>query len=424
MSGWTIVLVAACLLADPAANDDLAPQVRKLVKQLDAAELATREDSEQALLDLGHAALDLLPAEAERMSAEAKQRLARVRKKLQQARAESYTDGSTVTLAAEERTLAETLAEFERQTGNHLLDFREQFGQEADDATLQIEFDKKPFWPALDEALDQAQMTVYGYAGEPGIAVVQRAPHVAPRGGRASYQGAFRVEAVQMEAHRQLRDAQQAGLQLQLEIAWEPRLRPLGIRQSLADVALEDEQGQAIRPLADEAELEALVTPGTMLTDLALPLIPPPRGSQEIALLRGKLRVLLPGGVETFSFGDLVKARKVQQRRGGVEVTLDEVRKNNDLWEVRMRAAFDTTSGALESHRGWVFDNEAYLLGPDKQPLAHDGFETTLQAEDEVGVAYLFEAPGDLAGYTFVYKTPVVVLDVPIEYELKHLPLP
>lgn len=424
MNHLTILVAAVCLLADPAGRDSPTPQVRKLVKQLDAAELATREDAEAALVELGPAALDGLPVETERMSAEAQQRLARVRKTLQQRRAESFTDGSTVTLHRDDVSLQEALAELERQTGNKLVDFREQFGQEADDAAQNLNFDNRPFWQALDELLDRAGATVYGYSGEPGIAVVQRGAQASLRTGQASYRGAFRIEAVQFEAHRQLRDAGQAGLQLQLEVAWEPRLRPLGIRQSLAELKLTDDRGEPIGAISDEGELEALVTPGAMLTDLAIPLIPPSRASQEIATLTGKLRVLLPGGIETFSFAGLAKARKVEQRRGGVRVTVDEARKNNELWEVRMRVAFEETSGALQSHRGWVFDNEALLIGPDKKERPHDGFETTLQSESEVGVAYLFDAPGGLDGCTFVYRTPVIVLDVPIEYELKRLPLP
>lgn len=424
MNHLTILMTAACLLADPAAGVDLAPQVRKLVRQLDAAELATREAAEAALLELGPAALETLPTDVERMSAEAQQRLGRVRRQLQQRKAESFTDGSTVTLRAEDMSLEEALAQLERQTGNKLVDFRQQFGQEALDAALTFNFENRPFWPTLDEILDQADMAVYGYSGEPGIAVVQRAAQASPRLGQASYRGAFRIEAVQMEAHRQLRDVGQAGLQLQLEVAWEPRLRPLGIRQALDEVTLTDDRGEAIQLAANEGQLEALVTPGTMLTELALPLVPPPRISQEIATLAGTLSVLLPGGIETFSFDGLLNARKTHLKKGGVRVTLDEARKNNELWEIRIRVAFDETSGALESHRGWVFDNEAYLLGPDDQPRSHDGFETTLQSESEVGVAYLFDVPAGLEGFRFVYKTPVVVLNVPIEYELKHLPLP
>ena len=51
---------------------------------------------------------------------------------------------------------------------------------------------------------------------------------------------------------------------------------------------------------------------------------------------------------------------------------------------------FDDAGDALASHRQWIFNNEAYLEGPDGKPIAYDTFETTAQGKNEVGVAYLF----------------------------------
>ena len=84
----------------------------------------------------------------------------------------------------------------------------------------------------------------------------------------------------------------------------------------------------------------------------------------------------------------------------------------------------DDPSKALESHRGWMFGNEAYLMGADKKRIDPGGFEQTRQTGDEFGIMYLFElhtVPDNLA---FVYKTPIAMLTVPIEYELKNLELP
>src|SRR5262245_49851151 len=65
------IMLAALLLAVALASqveaqpsDDLAAQVRRLVSQLDAAELAARNSAEEELLGLGPAVLKLLPADA------------------------------------------------------------------------------------------------------------------------------------------------------------------------------------------------------------------------------------------------------------------------------------------------------------------------------------------------------------------------
>jgi hypothetical protein len=39
-------------------------------------------------------------------------------------------------------------------------------------------------------------------------------------------------------------------------------------------------------------------------------------------------------------------------------------------------------------------------------------------------MAYLFELPGGPEGCKFVYETPVLILQVPVEYELADIPLP
>ena len=108
----------------------------------------------------------------------------------------------------------------------------------------------------------------------------------------------------------------------------------------------------------------------------------------------------------------------------GATVVLEQVRRNNLVWEVRMRLVFDKAGRALESHRTWVLRNEAHLESPDKKSIRYAGLETTRQTETEVGVAYLFDVEGDLTGHSFVYKTPTAIIQVPVAYELKDVPLP
>ena len=113
------------------------------------------------------------------------------------------------------------------------------------------------------------------------------------------------------------------------------------------------------------AELEALINPGSVTAEMDISLAPPEDGSRVIATLDGKLSVLIPGGIEEFRFGPIDPRREKSERRGGVIVTLEGMRKNNDLWEARLRVAFDDASGPLESHRSWIYDNEAFLLAAD-----------------------------------------------------------
>lgn len=417
----TMFLVAAPADVPPA---DLREAVKVLVQGLDAAEKVRRDEAERQLLQLGPAAIEALPEIDDRMGAETALRLRRVRVQLEKAAAEASVQAAVVSLSEPKLPLGEVLRALTRQTGNKLVDFRPQFGEEPRDIPLAVRFDKTPFWQALDQVLDQARLTIYRFAGEDGLAVVGRSPSQLPRYGRAAYVGAFRVEGTDFTAHRDLRDPMSHTLQLNVEVAWEPRLRPIVIVQAADAVSAVDEQGRTVALAGENEALEINVTPGASSVELPISLALPPRSVGKLARLTGRLAVLLPGRVEEFRFAELAKARNVQVRKGAATVTLDHVWKNNEVWEVRMRVAFDKADGALESHRTWVFNNEAWLENAQREKVLPAGLETTRQTENEVGVAYLFSVPAGLAGQTFVYRTPAAVVSQPVVYELKDLELP
>jgi len=132
----------------------------------------------------------------------------------------------------------------------------------------------------------------------------------------------------------------------------------------------------------------------------------------------------LPGRVETFEFDNLPDAKNVEQTRAGVTVIVDQVRKNVDVDEVRLTVRFEQARNALESHRNWIYNNEAYFVAPDGQRFEHAGLQAFRQAANEVGVAYLTDRDGGLAGCKFVYKTPALLIQTPVAFELKEIPLP
>jgi hypothetical protein len=421
-----LVLLTPIAAPQDAAADELKAEVNRLVHRLNAPELSQRTEAEEKLIALGPRILDLLPKYSNQTpAAEAQRRetIARIRERLQRQLAEQSMRASTVTLHGA-RSLADALAEISRQTGNKLKDVRQQMGQEISNPQVTANFDKTPFWQALDQTLDQAGLTVYPYAGKDELGIMARAESALPRSSRASYAGPLQFEATRLDATRDLRVRDSASLKILMEISWEPRLRPITLQQPLADIRAVDDQGNDIPVAETEGQLERAVDPTGTATEFQLPLVAPPRSAKAIASLRGKIRALLPGKIEAFEFSDLKNAKKVEQHRAGVTVVLDEVRQEGDTWEVRIRARFDNAANALESFRSWIFNNEAYLVGSDNQRIAKTGFETTRQTKDEVGIAYKFDLPNGPAGLTFVYKTPAMLTLVPLEYEFKNLPLP
>ncbi|HZZ27752.1 MAG TPA: hypothetical protein VFE46_07055 [Pirellulales bacterium] len=326
-------------------------------------------------------------------------------------------------------TLDDVCAEIERQTGNKITDYRGHVSQNITNPQFKLEIKNAPFWQAVDALLDSTKMTVYHYSGKDGLAIVNRAGDELPRSGRATYVGPLRLEVTRIIAQRQPALKTSGLLQLNLAIAWEPRLEPLMIVQPLTQIQAIDDQGHALKFDREEATLEAPIEGGGTGVGLVFSFVPPPRSVNAIASLKGTLNVSLPGKVEAFEFDKLVDAagprvKPVEQKKGATAVSLDQVRKNNEIWEVLTRIRFDEASSPSDAQHNWIFQNEVYLLGPDHNRIDHAGFHTTERTGNEIGVIYQFELPGGMEGCTFVYRSPTSLHLLPVEYELKNLQLP
>lgn len=408
------MLALVLIPAQAAPGDDLPIQVRRLVSQLDAPQLRERDRAEAELLALGPKVLPLLPKDPSLLPPEQARRLARVRARLQQESAESSLEPSTVTLRGK-MPVGKVLAAIEEQTGNRLIPA---------DATNEIaaDFDKTPFWKALDAALDRAHLGMYPYGDDGGLRIVGLAGLRPSRAARADYRGPFRFEPIQILARRDFR-AGGGQLEVNVEIAWEPRLSPITLRQKLAEVEAVDENGARLTVAGPFADLEIPVEPGRTAKQVSLPFALPPRTARQIARLSGTIGVLVPGKAETFRFDNL--AAKEQTRRiATTTVVLEEVRKGAAGIEVHFRVRFDAAAGALASHRNWILDNPGWLEDRAGKRVVRSAVETTRQTADEVGLVYTFPAEGPIESFAFVYRTATVIFSTPVKYELRAIELP
>ena len=421
------LLLASCLIAaEPAApSDKLKTEVQDLVLKLNDDSAGVRTKAEEQLVKLGPAALDVLPSPDSQTDAAPRDALRRVIKALQAAQAEASVAGSTVTLHGRLK-LSQVLAEIQKQTGNNIAPVPQPAGVPPIDPEIKADFDKTPFWTALDQVLDQAQLSIYPY-GQPGaLQLIPRGPHDLPRAGRATVVGPLRIEPVRVNELRELRNATPPVLQVALEVAWEPRLQPIAMKQRMADVKAVDSTGAALAVDNPETEPEApLPRQGSSALELVVPLTMPAAGAKEIASLKGTLRVMILGRVEKFSFDKLLKGKQ-EKRIAAATVAITDFRKNGDAWEVGVQLKYDEAGDALESHRNWALQNKAYLHGPDGKPIEPDSMETTLRTPKELGVGYVFALDKEQSPekMTFVYETPGLIATKDFAYVLKGIKLP
>jgi hypothetical protein len=413
------------------ADQEIKRQISQLVGKLSASKAADREAAEKQLLEIAGTEPDeaelflkSLPKDSDDMPLVVRDRLARIRRQVQERASKVSTGATTITLSAKNMPLADVFAAIEKQTGNKIVDNREEPEEGSTGPTITLELKDEPFWSAVDQILDQANLSVSSLGGEEALSVVARGENGAPRVGRATYQGPLRFEALEVQATRGLRQADQASLRLQMEIGWEPRVRPIMISQPLAEIEATTDGGDKLTISNPEGMQDMEVPAGTQSAEIVVPFELPGRDVKKIASLRGKLHALVPGRHAKFEFKDLSQASGKSQRLGGVQVTIDQVRKNNAIWEIHMRFALENANERLEENRGWVLQNLSYLTDKDGERIENAGFETTRQTQKEVGIAYLFDVAEGLDGLTWVYETPASIVEVPIDYELKDIELP
>jgi len=397
--------------------------VRSLIRQLDDRESSKREAAENALRELGPVVLDYLPAVSDRTGGELKGRLLRIREHLEKLRVAETTEATRLTMKGKMK-LSEALESVEKQTGNVVLDSRRNQGV---DPEFEIDVEDEPFWVAFDKVCDAAGITVSPYVGESRkIAIVNMAENANPRVGRATYEGLFRISPTSISCERNLGDDSGNITRLTLELLWEPRVVPILIRQNLQNVAVVTDSDETLS-LLQSGTIQIPIQPTVASLDLRLPIELPSRDATSIKSLKGELVALVPGGDVTFEFKDLVDLSDAKQSRGGLMVSIEEIRRNGDLRlpQIAVRIRFDQASESMQSHLDWVENNIISLVDPNGNPADEPNYERYLERDSEIGFRYVFPVETkDLKGWTLTYTTPAGVSEIPVSYEINDIPLP
>ena len=399
----------------PTSNPDpIAARVDALVRELDRGNVRQRDQAESDLMKLGPAVLTLLPAIEKQLPPDLQIRLKRIVKKLEQAELESVWRSSTVTIDGT-YPLKEITQMIHQQTGNRLV-VPDQLNP-----SIAVRLSDAPFWVGLDRLLDDFKMSVNIYAAQPGSLGLNAPSDPAERKVvPTAYAGPLRVQATRVTATQDLRFPGASNTGLHLEVVWEPRLSPIAVSCPLSKFVAIDSDGN--RYTADSGVKTFPVRPGMSAVELKVPFSVVPRSVSRWEQVRGVCEVLVPGKTAEFAFSDLSKAET--RKRGQVAVTFEGARRNEGLWELRIFVAFDQAESALDSHRGWILNNPAYLENPQGKKLDPVGVHTTRQGRRSVGLAFLFDSVESLEKHRFVYQTPAGILRRSLEFELSKVILP
>lgn len=444
LGAFSLFLVPGLGLADATVDE---ASVRRWVARLDADRKADRQRAEEELLRLGPAALKWLPEPESFGSRATAEAIRRVRAKFERRKAEESIEGTRLSVGTSQ-SLSEMLMRLTKETGNAVT-----FDELPKELLLKpIALPEQPtFWDVIESAAKQHDLS-WSFVGSPArlrlFPMISSEQAGSPQMALAVSQAkAFRL------ALRSIRERTVVGedagplVRLELDVMSEPRLRPLFLKCAAAEVTVSGKQiptkdEQRWLPYSPDAKLE--LTFGQGRRQMSLPLdFRHPDGNWSSLSVSGKLHVETAAGEEPLEFPAGVEARGVSRRRGGVTVkvlrweTIGPA-KDNTL-EVTALVTYDTVGPAFESHRSWMLFNVAGLVRAGMIPtgkasssaeqfdanlLKPTSTESDVQPDGNIAVTYRFEKlPLPASEYRFRYVAPTLILDVPLEFEFRDVPL-
>ena len=395
-------------------------EVRKLIKELDGKSLKERDAAEKSLIELGASILGYLPEIDANTSGEMKIRLQRIRQQLQTVEIESYFEFSKVTLSGK-MPLPEAIESITKQTGNKIM----LEGENAFDS-VEVDLDEKdsPFWNVMSKIMTQAKLRVNNFATSDGLSLVSGMQEGAGETPESYSTGPFRIDVASIQSSLPFGSRLGGQLDLSLTVSWEPRLKPIFMSIPMAKLQATSNDGQALASSNPESDPEVPLNNGGCSTQIDLQLQRPPRAATKLSKLSGEFVFAVPGDKHKYVFKKFGNGARQSEKFGETTVTLEGARRNGKVFEMRVLVEIGNDQGALDSFRGWILSNEAYLLDPKERRMENVGLQTYGITSNSVGIAYLFQINGNPDEYQFIYESPGSITKQTVKYELQDIELP
>ncbi|MBI5757217.1 MAG: hypothetical protein HZA46_01715 [Planctomycetales bacterium] len=428
----TIVPVRLAITDDavqPTADDSaLQRDIQQLLRDLDADSRSKRQAAEKRLLELGPAVLTHFPPPELLPNAAVRDAVARIRTDLERRQAQTSVQPTRLTLRGT-KTLRDWMVELSRQSGNTI----DTSGLTVStlDRQFEMTLDNEPFWKVVGLLAERGEIRAQADSTPRRLRLVPTTTTGSVGELALDTKGAFRVATLAVQQREIAGRTDLQLVRLRLEVTPEPRLRPLFLQFAAKDCTLRSGDRELL-PHNPDASYELPLTEGAGQFPVTLDYVAPAKSPRELLQLRGRFTITTAAGSESIRFGDLDRATGnrlgVARRRGGVTVTLHKasfsrVEPRGHEARIAVSVAYDTGGPAFESHRQWMLHNEVFLETPEGKRIAlNGGQETSRQGDGTIAVEYRFvDLPDPLPSYRFVYVAPTLILDVPVDFQLREI---
>jgi hypothetical protein len=318
-----------------------------------------------------------------------------------------------VTIKGNDLTLAKVLKSIQDQTGVEVQ-------AEADEEKHNLDLNKVPFWKALDTIAKQWDLRVYLYGRERKVTLVKTRFREMP----VDYPGLFRLVMKKIVLVRDLEDDTAGGI-ASLEVAWEPRFQGFYLESKTESLVVKDDKGLVLDlPRLDRGRSP---TPEGIAMTIELPLPALSRKTARIGSISGTLTMIGSPKLLNFTFDKLAKGET--QTQENVQVAIKNFIEGKELWTVDVSLKYPPGGPKFESFQTWLLNNQAYLVHNSGKRLEPAGYEADEQTGTVALLRYRFisedqKGLGKPNEWKLVYRTPSAIVEVPIKFEFKDVPLP
>ncbi len=427
-----LLLGAAGLLLGraPVASDSDAPTIEKSIEQLGSKDFVERSHAFRQLRMYGFDALPALRKATDHPDAEVRHR---VNELLLIQKMASYVEPTHVTLNLENQPLAVVLCEIENQTGNKIAIDGETVAESSRRYTYAMK--RVPFWEALE--------TVRRDAGRMGP-VIPLAGKVELKKGHkrsalVSFSGPFRFEAIRLQDFGQIDFAtlEDVGssprgdhrLLFTFTIQAEPRLRLLRIGPPNVEEAL-DADGKPLEVCgdADVPELKGRNQPDPSGETLEIRLRRSADQCGPLKALRGTVHVCVLMEPRPVVVTDDVQAAVGTTARMGkdtVEICSAGLQADGK-YHVELEIVDTSRKSKLTDWltRLHIEDSSGHRYEPISQTTTESASDPEGKCESRVKMTYAVDEDSKLGPPTTLIIDDWTVIDYPVAFEFKNVPLP
>jgi len=414
--------------AEEVASDGSSEFYQKLFQKLVHGNVDERTNAERSLLAIGPEVLTQIPILPSSAPADQREVIDRVRRTLQAQVIDLFALPTTVT-AQGNFNGADALIEIMEQTGNSLTIDKVPAGD------VNVDFESTPFWEALDRVLDEMRLDINTFSDTPGLLLVpsidRSQADLDARALRRAYAGIFRIEPTRISTTRSLQRDGLNSLSIDLQVAWEPRLKPVYCRFPMKTVSVECDNGEILQAVSPDGSPEYSPS-GTHAIEANLQFVSPSRDAKIIKRLQGTIEAMIPGGLVSVEFDELDSTVVKNQVVGKLNVTLEKVELREDILEANLLVSINEAGESMDSFRGWIMNNECFIQTPTMERIKFAGFQTYRMNGTDVGMTYFFDLaskPGfevgsKLDGYKVIYNAPGGVVPTKVDFVMTDIPLP